>query len=192
MISEENAKYTIDITIHIFILFTFLSIFFFTFASKLAKQSINDALTGIINVQVEQMLTNVDKWDKKIAPISYPNINWNVANKIAKKIEVNAQGELPDIVANNKKLLWIGIGIITNLFIFVVALYIYFRFVKLYDINIGRIITHNIILFIFIGIIEYFFFTLIAAKYIPVTPDFVASTLLDRIKYKVSQLVMNK
>jgi hypothetical protein len=192
MVTQSEASYAINISLHVFILFTFLTVFFFAFISKLSKKSINDALGGIIDKQVGNLLTNVDTWDKKIAPKTYPNIKWAEVNKLATKIEANAQGELPEIVANNKKLKIIGWMMIGGLLLLLIGMYVYFRFVKKYDVNIGHIFAGNAIIFAFIGIIEFLFFTKIASKYIPVTPDFVATTLLERIKYHVSHTVLDK
>ena len=45
----------------------------------------------------------------------------------------------------------------------------------------------NIVIFVFIGAIEAYFFMNIASKYIPVTHDFVATTVLERIKNNIKK-----
>ena len=59
-------------------------------------------------------------------------------------------------------------------------------FTKKHNIEVKHILLENIIIFSFIGFIEYMFFANIAAKYIPVTPDILTTTALDRIKTKLS------
>ena len=97
-----------------------------------------------------------------------------------------AQYELPEIVANNKKLKWYSFYMIAFLFVVLLGIICYYKFYKKVDINLKYILVENLIFFIFIGIIEALFFIKIAAKYIPVTPDFVSTTLLDRIKYNIN------
>jgi Na+-transporting methylmalonyl-CoA/oxaloacetate decarboxylase gamma subunit len=61
MVTEESAIYGMNMGMHVFILFTFLTIFFFAFVSKLASNSIQNALDDIIDQQVEKILNEADK-----------------------------------------------------------------------------------------------------------------------------------
>lgn len=186
MSSQKQANYIINIGIHIYILFTFLTIFFFLYASKLAKKSINRALSNIIDKETNKFLTQLNTMDKKIAEVE---INWDNVNKIAQKIEQSSQGELSSITEHNERLRKVAISIVIGLGVFLVLLYLYFRLSKGYKIKLGNIILENLVIFTFIGIIEYLFFTRIASKYIPTTPDFVVSSILDRVKYQIAQRI---
>ncbi len=190
MVSQAQANYSLNIGLHIFILFTFLTIFFFAYISKLSKKSIQEELGGIIQKQVGSLLTQIDKWYKKISPVT--SINWNKANKLAQKIIDNSRGELPEIKQNNKRLKIVSVVMIGSLLLLLISMYVYFRFAKGYDVHIGNIFIENIVIFAFIGMIEFTFFTNIASKYIPVTPDFVTTTVLERIKYNISQSLLDK
>lgn len=187
MIQTENARYYINIFLHVCILFAFLTIFFFAYISRLTTENINSALSGMIEQQVQTFLTEVDQWDKKILPGSYPTIIWKEVDNIAKKIYDNSEGTLPSITTNNNRLKIIAISAVAGLFLLLIGMYVYFQYVLGLDINIGHIITENILIFILIGFIEVFFFIKIAANYIPTTPDFVESTVLDRIKYQLTK-----
>ena len=188
MVSLEQANYSINISLHVFILFTFLTVFFFAFISKVSKKSIKDAFGDIINKQVGNVLTKIDDLDQKLSS-KLPTINWKNVNDIAVKIEENAQGDLPEIKKNNSRLLLIGIAIIVTLFLLVCGLFAYFKLYKKYDISIWHIIGENIVIFIFIGLVEFLFFTKIATKYIPVTPDFVAISILERVKTNMGKKI---
>jgi len=192
MVSQTQANYSLNIGLHVFILFTFLTIFFFAYASKLEKKSIQNALGGIVDKQIGKFLTQVDVWDKKLKPDSYPNVNWNAVNNLAKKLEKNSQGELPEIIKNNTRLKWIGMAMVVILFVLLIGMYAYFKMVKKYDVHLGRIFTENLVIFAFVGVIEFLFFKHIAAKYIPTTPDFVATTILERVKYRTSYALIDK
>lgn len=188
MISEIQANYGVNIILHVLILFTFLKVFFFTYASSLEKKNIDKSIKNIIKDQINIFLTNIDNWDKKISSIpKYSTIKWNNVNNMAGDLIANSQEEDPKIQKNNKDLKKVSFGIIIGLFIVLVIVIFYLMFIKKYKIHFKSIIIENLIIFLFVGIIEYFFFTRIVINYIPVTPDFVSISLLDRIKYKISK-----
>ena len=181
--NATNADYILNISVHVLILFTFLTIFFFVYVSKLSSDSINNALTDTIRTQMDTMLNKVDELDNKIKQYDIP---WEDIDKMAIDISDKAQDDLPEIVANNKKLKWHSFYMIAFLFVVLLGIICYYKFYKKVDINLKYILVENLIFFIFIGIIEALFFIKIASKYIPVTPDFVSTTLLDRLKYNIN------
>jgi len=67
-----------------------------------------------------------------------------------------------------------------------IASIIFIKYYTKYDLKLKHIIITNIIIFSITGFIEYLFFTLVATKYTPFTPDFTAKTVLDRIKYNIN------
>lgn len=180
---STNADYILNISVHVLILFTFLTIFFFVYVSKLSSDSINNALTHTIRTQMDTMLNKLDELDTKIQKYDIP---WKDIDKMAIDISDKAQDDLPEIIANNKKLKIQSFYMITFLFVVLIGIICYYKFYKKVDINLKYILVENLIFFIFIGIIEALFFIKIASKYIPVTPDFVSTTLLDRLKYNIN------
>ena len=180
MVTAKQANYSLNISLHVLILFSFLTILFFAYISHLEQKSVDDALTNAINGQIGQVLTNLDK-NQVVSKL----IDWKAVNDVATKIQKDAEGELPKVRANHQKLRLIGICMIIGLFALFSGLYIYFR-VKCININIKRILVENLIVFSFVGLIEFLFFTKIASKYIPVTPDLLSKTILDRVKYRFS------
>lgn len=180
MVTTQQANYSLNISLHVLILFSFLTIFFFAFISHLEQKTINDELTNAINGQVDSVLNNIDQYVPKGT-----KIDWNVLNNIALKLQKESTAESPDVKQNHRKLLIIGICVIVGLFAIFSSIYVYFGMYKGMNINWKRIVTENLIVFGFVGIIEYLFFTKIAMKYIPVTPDLLSKTILDRIKYHI-------
>ena len=178
MVTLRQANYTLNISLHVLILFSFLTIFFFAFISHLEQKSVDDALTGAINGQVGELLNNIDKY----AP-SNIKIQWKTLNDIAENIQRDAVGALPEVKKNHRTLLIIGVSMIVGLFALFSALYVYFGVFKGMQIGWKRILIENLIVFGFVGIIEYLFFTKVAIKYVPVTPDLLSKTILDRVKY---------
>lgn len=181
---SEQANYQINISLHVLILFTFLTVLFFYYISKLERESISDALDSSINDQIGGVLSKIDK-----SAIS-DQIDWENLDKLAKNIQVETKGEATDVVANHHRLLIIGISVITALAILFSGIYTYY-YMKGSKINIKKILIENAIVFSFVGVIEFLFFTQIASKYIPVTPDMLSDTILERVKYRLLAYLSN-
>ena len=113
-------------------------------------------------------------------------INWGSISDAAVKMQADAKGQSNVVKSNHRKLLITAIGLIAGLFIILIVLGIYYYF-RGAHIGYKKILIENLIVFSFVGIIEFLFFTKVAAKYIPVTPDILAETVLDRVKYRLGQ-----
>jgi hypothetical protein len=164
-----------------------LTILFFSYISHLEQRNVNDNLTNAINNQIGSFLTSVQQEAPKIGIKEH--INWDYLAKVAKTWQSDAANEFPDVKKNNRKLLVIGICIIAGLFIIFCGLSVYFSKVKGITINWKKLLIENLIVFGFVGIIEFLFFTEVASKYIPVTPDIMTKTILDRIKYRLNNYI---
>ena len=78
--NSTNTDYILNISVHVLILFTFLTIFFFVYVSKLSSDSINNALRDIIRTQTNTMLDKLDDLDTKTKNYDIP---WKDIDKIA-------------------------------------------------------------------------------------------------------------
>ena len=183
---SSSAEYVLNISLHVLILFVFLSVFFFQYASKLASDSINSALGSVIDTQVDKLLDIVEEVDNMTTKY---DIDWQEVDKLAKNVEESSEDDLPEIEKTNKQLKKIAMIMSIVLLSIFVSFYVYFRFIKGLKVSLTSVIIENLIFFSFIGVIEYLFFVKIAAKYVPVTPDFVSTTLLDRVKYNVDKTI---
>lgn len=187
MITDGQANYSVNITLHVLILFTFLCIFFFAYISKLTEDSVSDALNGMVEEQTVNMLDVINDWDEQLSPGS-PNINWEGVNNLAQDIQDSSQGKDPDLVDNNDKLKKLAIYMVLSLFILLVGMIIIYKYLG-YNLHLREIFIENIVIFAFVGLIEYLFFTQIASKYIPVTPDVAGTTILQRIDDNILEKV---
>jgi hypothetical protein len=168
-----NAKRNVNIYFHVVILFIFLTSFFFTYLARVQSKAISSSITGKIPQQVNSLLTNLDFIDKKLFTSTYPNIKWDADQSVIQHIQ-----------SNNKDLLYTSIGIIIALILGLIGMIIYHK-IKNHDLNVGAIVLENIVIFMFIGIVEYLFFAHVASKYIPTTPYNVSETLLDGVASKL-------
>ena len=83
MISPKDVHKGIDLGFHVWILFSFLTILFFTFISRKEKDSITRELNSVIDDNVPKVLNNIDKLDQRFGT----PIDWNSVNNMAKNIE---------------------------------------------------------------------------------------------------------
>jgi hypothetical protein len=178
---DYNINFSLDIALHVLILFTFLTIFFFAYVSKLEKQTLDNTVSGAINDNTNNFLNNVDSITKKYSV----NVDWNAVNNIADELIKNSQGEVPEIKSNNEKLFRGSIIAISVAFVLFISTVVFLKYYLGYDIHIGHILLMNVIIFSITGLIEYLFFTNVASKYIPVTPDVISKTMLERAKYNI-------
>lgn len=187
MISEYNINFALDIALHVLILFTFLTIFFFVYISKLEKQNLNNVTDSLIEEKTGNLLNTVDEWQNKLKKLNDNidiKIDWNVVNNISDKLIEKSKDETVQIKNNNDKLFKESMIIILSLFILFIGLVIVL-FLLGYNIHLKHIIIVNLIIFSLTGVIEYLFFTNVASKYIPVNPDFTTNTILDRLKKNI-------
>lgn len=185
---QPQANFAMNIGLHVLILFTFLTVFYFLYISKLTEKSVKDAFDNLINSNIKDILTQVDSIDKQTG--NKLNIDWVAFNKYAKNLVDNSQGNLPEIEDNNKKLKFLAIGMIVLIVFVLFGLFFWFKW-QGYHIKWWPIIKENFVIFSFVGVIEFLFFQKIAAAYIPVTPDFVTTSVLERIKGNIYEQLNN-
>lgn len=189
--NESKINHSINIILHVLILFTFLSIFFFTYISKVEKKTIKQELDHLIHNQTDKILTNIDNMFFGVSDLPLVKIDWNVADNIADVMIKDSEKRTDKIEKHNDNLLRISIGIISGLFILLIGTILFFKYYKGYNINLKEILLENLIIFTFIGIIEFGFFMFIALKYVPVTPDVAVVSMIDRLKYLINKKMLN-
>ena len=95
-----NINFSLDIALHVLILFTFLTIFFFAYVSKLEKQTLDDTITNSVKDNTDTLLTDINQLSQKYNI----KVNWDEVNNIAATLVKNSQGEVPQIKENNDRL----------------------------------------------------------------------------------------
>ena len=176
-----NINFSLDIALHVLILFTFLTIFFFAYVSKLEKQTLDDTISNSVTDNTNTLLTDINQLSQKYNI----KINWDVINKIAATLIKNSQGEVPQIRENNDRLYKGSMIAIIVGFILFISTTIFLKYYMKYDVHIEHILLMNLIIFSITGLIEYFFFTKVASKYVPVMPNEISDTMLERIKRNI-------
>jgi hypothetical protein len=175
---NHNINFAINIAIHVFILFCFLSVFFIMYITKLAKASFDKEIKHPIADGIGKQFEKLSVEDK------------NKLKNITKYLDFDsliAYYDTPtkDYIVNNK---WIDIvTIMINVFLvlLIVVAYIFVRKSCNQCVPIGSIIGENLIIFGFIGVVEFMFFKHVAVKFIPVKPSVLVKSSIDSIKKNV-------
>lgn len=164
-----NVEFYLNVLLHITLLFTFLNFFFKLYVSKIQSSAINNELISLIN-------ENIDSNNIHTSPIIKAELPYY------KKI-FSIPSDNPTIINNIlfNKLTHFTIFIYIILIFFIIFL---FTTNNITFYNLFYVIGENIFTFIFIGFIEYLFFTRIALKYIPVLPSAIYKLLISNIKEK--------
>jgi len=152
--------------VHSIILFTFLSIFFIFYITKLEKSAFIHEIINLIDNTMKSFklpfnIPNGLDLNKLIQLYSKPDQTTEIYNDLLMKslIIVNI-------------LLWIGL-------IIVISILKYYNWDTL---ELSVILLENFLIFIFIGIIEFLFFTRVAFKFVPVEPSFMKSQLIKTLQ----------
>jgi hypothetical protein len=191
-----DNNFIMNSILHALILFSFLSVFFILFIAKVTTDAFQDEadslVDGMINKDyVDNVLTNITNFILKIPMVrtlftllgieSIKTPDPDKLRHIANNFNVNSK--LTDAKNNGLFKLIITINIILWIFYIIICIII-----KNIDssFHISEIIIENLIIFIFIGIIEYYFFTKIALKFIPVVPSFISKKFIEMLIQKIN------
>jgi hypothetical protein len=175
--SPKPVNFFINAIVHVFILLTIISAFFFIYVSQLASSKFHDELEDVMNDNLEPALQNADK--KGYIKNILKGINLSQAAQY-----FNKENEATTI--QNRWLMQATIGIIIMLMLtMIIVLFITKLFCK--KIPFGSILRENIILFALIGSVEIIFFLYIAKNFIPTKPSLVMQTVVNSLKTNFSK-----
>jgi hypothetical protein len=170
--SPKHVNFFINAIVHVFILLTIISAFFFVYVSQLATSKFHNELADVMNNNLGPTLKNADK-DQYLKKI-LKGMNLSQAAQY-----FNTENEATTI--ENKWLMQATIGIIIMLILsMIVVLFITKLFCK--KIPFGAILRENIILFMLIGGVEIVFFLFIAKNFVPTKPSLVMETVVSSLK----------
>jgi hypothetical protein len=168
-------NYSTNIAIHVFILFAFLSTFFILYVSKLEKEKMESEFKSLITNFMQTNFNNLSSSQKTVYKQILNNLPIDQLIKLYQTPNTAVQ-------VNNTWLyaMIIAINIFLFLFIFLDIILLYFSCNQC--IPIGQILLENIIIFAFVGTIEFLFFQFVAIKYIPAPPSLLLNSVIDSLK----------
>ena len=149
----------------------FITIFFFTVGKEIENYVLDKQITRLVD----------DAYDNISKVLFMTFISADEKENVIKNIIKSNKFSEDD---NNKKLL-INLIIIVSIIILTIVV-LYFRFRKEYDISIKKLLLENVILFIFVGSFEYYFFTTYVTKYSPIVPSEINNIISDKLNEKLT------
>ena len=183
MNSDCKLITAVDVLLHIFPLFIFLTLFFFLYLHTVSEKQIDDIINQYSTQPINYFLDELDTLDEQ----KHIGINWSDIKQEGINVQ-NPDLELDQrIKEHNKSLLHVSIGMIIFLFILLVFIISYLK-AKNCNIGLSYLVFENFIVLVIVGIIELLLFKYIINKYVPVYPSDLIDNALDRTK----QDILNK
>lgn len=159
-----NRQYTsmfFSIYMHIFLLFLFLTVFFWTVISKTESNTLYTEIANGVRATVKQHVS------KDI-----------LSDDTVRVLETMYSKPNETVERSNAQLFKFNMVIIVLIFIGMVVA----GGMRSNDINYVEVFAENFFIMILVGAIEYFFFENIAMKYVPVKPSYLPSLVHDRVQ----------
>lgn len=176
--SPKSINFFINGIVHILILLTILSVFYFVYISNLARDRFHDELADVINNNLTEAIEKADK-------------DQTIKNKLKtldlKRISAyyNKNSETTDL--ENGWLVKATVGILLMITLtLVIVLFVVKTFCK--KIPFSSILKENAIMFGLIGLVEVAFFFFIARKFVPTKPSLVMQSFVDSLKNNFSDI----
>jgi len=171
----------INILIHMCVLFVFLYLFFFFVVSKREQETIKKESLITSKCTIPKLLKIIDERDQYV--------DWNKVKEKAQDILSKNNDSIDNVITdNNRYLVWVGIVIPVTLLLLIIVLYFYYTRVLNEKIDIYHIIQENAAVFLFVGVIEFVFFTMTASKYAPIYGKQITNTVFERVKTNIMKM----
>lgn len=154
--------------INVVLLFIFLSVFFWLIISKIETDAITNEVNGAIAQGLPQVYSNLNK-KFPFKPYVQKILTKDTCASLTRAFD----GPDGTFANNNSWVLTynitIAIMLVTILIAMIIMIYIFGEKISLWS-----IIIESAAILCLVGVIEYYFFTTFATKYIPVKPSFLA------------------
>jgi hypothetical protein len=162
----------VDGVLHVLILASILTAFYFLVASKLGKSVLRSEIRNNIEDNLVPALKNADTNNQVKNAIQEVNFE---------KLKSIYQSDSEVTVTQNKWIERVTIG--TLIFLFVV-LFVIVSLLRTFctSVPIGRILKENLILFSLVGMAEVLFFLNVGRKFVPTKPSLIVETVIDSVK----------
>lgn len=164
---KENEHFFIDLLIHISVLSLILVTFFVFVVSVIEKKNINEQIKVFIS-------SALDSYN----PPKDPAVKAELEE--VKNVFDNLDTDTADDIYN-RSLIYYSIFFLVILITSTILTYVLLKYSADRNINIGKLILFNLLVFSCVGVIEFVFFLEIAEKYIPVKPSY----MIDLINQKL-------
>jgi hypothetical protein len=172
---EKWLSFAVNVLCHTFILLTFLSVFFFTVISKLTSNEIDHELDDVLSHNTDLFLQQLDARDK------HRVINWPLVGNLCANWKTRYSAESQNVTDHNRQLYDHVIIFVVAYGLFIIAVVVTLLLLKV-NIRLKFVLLENFVIFTLVGIVEVYFFTQIASKYVPVLPNIAVNAVVQRMR----------
>jgi hypothetical protein len=168
------APLSLNISIHVTILFTILSLFFMFYISKLSADTLNHEIIHNLNNAIDAGVNKIPVQGRNMLSTMSKSVNIDKLKSVFSK---------PDaLVEMHNKWLFRSI-ILVNICLFIIVCLISFLLMKQCNqcIPLKHILIENGLTFTLVGIVEVLFFKFVALKYVPTKPSTIISAFLNSV-----------
>jgi hypothetical protein len=166
-----DSKSIINIIINVGLIATFISIFFFTYASKVEEEIVKNQAKIMVN---------------DIMQVVNPSLNDTAKKMIMEYTLADMSEEDKAVLESNEKLINSGYSILIIVFLVTqvvgLILAIYFNY------DYFNIILVNVIILVFVGLTEYIFLNMIGASYVSVDTNYIKWKILTSVQKKLGHM----
>jgi hypothetical protein len=177
---SSKIELTLNILLHVFILFCILSSLFWLIIRVQAEKAITNEIGNSIRESFEKMKQDFTPREKIIAN------RLAVSHKSALEYLHRVYSHPDPLTAlNNTFLKSLNLLMISFIFISIVTMVTVLKYSCRIDAPVLAILKENLALFVCVGIVEAVFFKYIALKFIPTKPSLIVNVMFDSIKTKL-------
>ena len=163
-----NLSLFMNGTLHFFILFIILNILFWVVITKVSKEAIYNEVTHNLEEPMIILLNKLTPGQKSL-----------VANLPYDELKIMYKETNSTVVNNNKLLKLLSIAIIIILFLFVITYALFYTKHRGEQPSFFHLLSENLYIFLFVGLIEIIFFLTIAVNFIPSLPSHILKSSKD-------------
>jgi len=176
----------VDIFVHVIILLSILVFFFVYIIAPLETTELTQQIKSQIDTNIPVLLEKGTKYGlhTALAKIDKSRVFDTMIAYYDRPDEANMYRNRTPILSAIIVLISLSLGFL--------AIWAVLKVSCRKRVPVGHILMENIVLFGFIGVIEYVFFQEIATKYIPTKPSFLIDQTLQSLKDKFSKSVRNE
>jgi hypothetical protein len=163
-----NPEYIANIILHVILISSLITIFFFTYAAKVEEEIVKQQ----VNFIIEDLTDNVNMLPENVRQI---------VRDASEQLTLPDMTELDNkVIDANQKLMkkviiMVGITLIVGIYI------VYMMSVK-YNFSFSHIMKHNLIVLVFVFLTEYCFITYLGKNFRIGDPNFVKKSILTILK----------
>ena len=170
---HADTAFSFNVMFHVLILFTILSALFTFVISKLEEDAFKKEIETAFSESIPKTLNKYDT-DGKLKDI--------LKGVSLEKLKLLYNKSSDSTVIYNTWLKRFMLTLIISLILLITISALFLGYSCNKCLPMGTIIKTNLVIFLFIGIFEFFFFKKIAQKYVPAPPSLLTSRVFDDLK----------